>query len=55
MGIYLTPKAAKQYMELTSNIFDSFLDKFISLKDTDGKDWNLEKLITTSKNGGKNY
>jgi hypothetical protein len=55
MGIYLTPKAAKQYMELTSNIFDSFLDKFISLKDTDGKNWNIEKLITTSKNGGKNY
>lgn len=55
MGIYLTPKAAKQYMELTSNIFNSFLDKFISLKDINGKDWNLEKLITTSKNGGKNY
>lgn len=55
LGIYLTPTTANQYMELTSALFDSFLDKFISLKDKSGQKWNPQKLITTSKNNGKDY
>lgn len=53
IGIYLTPSAAKQYLELTNTLF-GFLDQFVSLKQN-GVNWNTEKLITTSKNKGKDY
>ena len=54
-GIYLTPNAAIEYYNLTQALFDTVLNKVVTLKDENDKSWSPDKLITTKKKDGKNY